>query len=43
MQPDNSLDTYLHQLCLPTFVKNYAPVVTDAARNNQDNVCIGTE
>jgi DNA replication protein DnaC len=35
----NSLqDTYLHQLRLPTFVKHYAPMATDAARNNQDHI-----
>ena len=38
MQPNTLLDTYLHQLRLPTFVKNYAPMATDAARTNQDYV-----
>jgi DNA replication protein DnaC len=38
MQPNTLLDTYLHQLRLPTFVKNYVPMATDAARNNQDYV-----
>ena len=38
MDPNTLLDTYLHQLRLPTFVKNYAPMATDAARTNQDYV-----
>lgn len=32
------LETYLRQLRLPTFLKNYANVATDAARHNQDYV-----
>jgi DNA replication protein DnaC len=32
------LDSYLHQLRLPTFAKNYVPMATDAARNNHDHV-----
>lgn len=32
------LDTYLRQLRLPTFLKSYPQVASDAARNNQDPV-----
>lgn len=32
------LDTYLRQLRLPTFLKNYPTFASDAARNNQDFV-----
>jgi DNA replication protein DnaC len=32
------LDTYLHQLHLPTFLKQYSQFASDAARNNEDYV-----
>jgi DNA replication protein DnaC len=38
VEPNPLLDTYLHQLCLPTFVKNYSQFAADAARNEQDHV-----
>jgi DNA replication protein DnaC len=38
MGRNSLLDTYLRQLRLPTFVKNYASLATDAARNNQDHI-----
>lgn len=38
MEPNALLDTYLHQLRLPTFVKNYSQFAADAARNEQDHV-----
>ena len=38
MEPHALLDTYLHQLRLPTFVKNYSQFAADAARNEQDHV-----
>jgi DNA replication protein DnaC len=38
VEPNPLLDTYLHQLRLPTFVKNYSPFAADAARNGQDHV-----
>lgn len=38
MEPNPLLDTYLHQLRLPTFVKNYSQFAADAARNEQDHV-----
>jgi DNA replication protein DnaC len=36
MEPTNLLDTYLRQLRLPTFLKSYRSIATDAARNNLD-------
>lgn len=38
METNPLLETYLHQLRLPTFAKNYAQFATDAARNNEDHV-----
>ena len=38
MEQNALLDTYLRQLRLPTFVKNYAAFATDAARHGQDHV-----
>jgi DNA replication protein DnaC len=38
VEPNPLLDTYLHQLRLPTFVKNYSQFAADAARNEQDHV-----
>jgi DNA replication protein DnaC len=38
MGRNSLLETYLRQLRLPTFAKNYAPMATDAARNNQDHI-----
>ncbi len=38
MESNALLDTYLRQLRLPTFLKNYPTFATDAARNNQDFV-----
>jgi len=38
VEPNALLDTYLHQLRLPTFVKNYSQFAADAARNEQDHV-----
>jgi DNA replication protein DnaC len=38
MEPNPLLETYLHQLRLPTFAKNYTALAADAARNNQDHV-----
>ena len=38
MENNALLETYLHQLRLPTFLKNYPHFATDAARNNQDFV-----
>lgn len=36
MENNALLETYLRQLRLPTFLKNYPHFATDAARNNQD-------
>ena len=36
MKSNELLDSYLRQLRLPTFLKNYAAYATDAARNNLD-------
>ena len=36
MEPNGLLDSYLRQLRLPTFLKNYPPYAADAARNNLD-------
>lgn len=38
MDPNPLLDTYLRQLRLPTFAKNYAPFATDAAQQKLDYV-----
>jgi len=38
VEPNALLDTYLHQLRLPTFVKNYSQFAADAASNGQDHV-----
>jgi DNA replication protein DnaC len=38
VEPNPLLDTYLHQLRLPTFVKNYSQFAADAARSGQDHV-----
>jgi len=38
MGRNSLLETYLRQLRLPTFAKNYASLATDAARSNQDHV-----
>lgn len=38
MEPNLLLDSYLRQLRLPTFLKNYAQLATDAAANHQDAV-----
>ena len=39
MDNDNALlESYLRQLRLPTFLKNYASFAADAARHNQDHV-----
>ena len=38
MTPNPLLETYLRQLRLPTFIKNYQVFATDAARNNLDHV-----
>jgi len=38
MTPNPLLETYLRQLRLPTFVKNYQVFAADAARNNLDHV-----
>lgn len=38
MENNALLETYLRQLRLPTFLKNYPHFATDAARNNQDFV-----
>jgi DNA replication protein DnaC len=37
MEENALLNTYLHQLRLPTFVKNYPQFAADAARNNLDH------
>jgi DNA replication protein DnaC len=37
MEENALLNTYLHQLRLPTFVKNYPQFAVDAARNNLDH------
>jgi DNA replication protein DnaC len=36
MEPNGLLDSYLRQLRLPTFLKNYPSFAADAARNNLD-------
>jgi DNA replication protein DnaC len=36
MESNGLLDSYLRQLRLPTFLKNYQPYAADAARNNLD-------
>lgn len=36
MEPQLLLETYLRQLKLPTFIKNYRSFAQDAAQNNQD-------
>lgn len=36
METSPLLETYLHQLRLPTFAKNYVQFAADAARNNED-------
>jgi hypothetical protein len=36
MEPNGLLDSYLRQLRLPTFLKNYQHFAADAARNNLD-------
>jgi len=36
MEPNGLLDSYLRQLHLPTFLKNYQTYAADAARNNLD-------
>ena len=38
MERNPLLDTYLRQLRLPTFLKNYPQFATDAARSNEDPV-----
>lgn len=38
MDPNPLLDTYLHQLRLPTFAKNYSSFATDAAQQKLDHV-----
>lgn len=38
MEQNALLETYLRQLRLPTFVKNYATFAADAARHKQDHV-----
>jgi DNA replication protein DnaC len=38
MEQNSLLETYLRQLRLPTFIKNYAPFAADAARHGQDHV-----
>jgi hypothetical protein len=38
MENNALLDTYLRQLRLPTFLKNYPCFATDATRNNHDFV-----
>lgn len=38
MDPNLLLETYLRQLRLPTFAKNYAPFATDAAQQKLDHV-----
>jgi len=38
VETNSLLETYLHQLRLPTFAKNYALFAADAARNNEDHV-----
>ena len=38
MDPNPLLETYLRQLRLPTFAKNYAPFATDAAQQKLDHV-----
>jgi DNA replication protein DnaC len=38
MQDHSLLETYLHQLRLPTFVKNYRSFAADAAKGNLDHV-----
>ncbi len=38
METNALLETYLRQLRLPTFLKNYPHFATDAASNNQDFV-----
>lgn len=38
MEPNALLETYLRQLRLPTFAKNYSQFATDAASNGQDHV-----
>jgi len=38
MESNALLDTYLRQLHLPTFLKQYGPFASDAARNNEDHV-----
>jgi DNA replication protein DnaC len=39
MAPNPLLETYLRQLRLPTFIKNYQVFAADAARNNLDHIC----
>ena len=39
MAPNPLLETYLRQLRLPTFIKNYQVFAVDAARNNLDHIC----
>jgi DNA replication protein DnaC len=36
MEPNDLLESYLHQLRLPSFVRNYQTFATDAARSNLD-------
>jgi DNA replication protein DnaC len=36
MEHNDLLESYLHQLRLPSFARNYQAFATDAARNNQD-------
>jgi DNA replication protein DnaC len=36
MKPNELLESYLHQLRLPTFIKNYRPFASDAAQNKLD-------
>ena len=36
MEHSDLLESYLHQLRLPSFVRNYQAFATDAARNNLD-------
>jgi hypothetical protein len=36
MEANGLLDNYLHQLKLPTFVKNYQSFAVDAANNQLD-------
>ena len=38
MERNPLLDTYLRQLRLPTFLKQYPQFATDAARSNEDSV-----